>query len=91
MFDDFAGTAASLGSIASLFNRSVVLRRISGTVSLNSAKRGRILEPLNGALIQRESRTISGEIDGLKDLEKTMLEIYGAEPDVVAKLKDILK
>jgi hypothetical protein len=36
-------------------------------------------------------RTISGEIDGLKDLEKPVLEIYGAEPDVVAKLKDILK
>jgi tripartite-type tricarboxylate transporter receptor subunit TctC len=29
---------------------------------------------------------LSGE-----DLEKTVLEIYGAEPDVVAKLKDILK
>ena len=25
------------------------------------------------------------------DLEKTVLEIYGAEPDVIAKLKDILK
>ena len=25
------------------------------------------------------------------DLEKTVLEIYGAEPDLIAKLKDILK
>jgi hypothetical protein len=38
--DDFAATATLLGSIASLFNRSIVLRQISGALSLNSAKRG---------------------------------------------------
>jgi hypothetical protein len=35
---------------------------------------------------QLDLSPLSGE-----DLEKTVLEIYGAEPDVVAKLKDILK
>jgi hypothetical protein len=33
-------------------------------------------------------RTVSGGIDALKDLEKTVLE-SGAEPDIGAKLKDI--